>query len=108
MKAFNSVDRREMIQSLSAYRIPDKIVKAIGVMYTSTGAKVLSADCETEPFGVATGVMQGDTLAPLLFIIVLFYVIRCALEHVHLALTLVKTTSRKQHIQIQIMQMTYV
>ena len=49
-------------------------------MYQNTKAQVLTLDGETEQFEITTGVMQGDTLAPFLFIIVLDYALREALN----------------------------
>ena len=49
-------------------------------MYQDTTAKVLSPDGETKPFKILSGVLQGDTLAPYLFIIVLDYVLRKAID----------------------------
>ena len=48
-------------------------------MYTETRAKVLSPDGETESFEIKAGVLQGDTLAPYLFIIALDYALRMAI-----------------------------
>ena len=48
-------------------------------MYSNTQAVVLSPDGETDPFEILAGVLQGDTLAPYLFIIVLDYVMRVAI-----------------------------
>ena len=45
-------------------------------MYENTRAKVISPDGETEMFEIKAGVLQGDTLAPYLFAIVLDYVMR--------------------------------
>ena len=45
-------------------------------MYKGTKAKVISPDGETEFFQILSGVLQGDTLAPYLFVIVLDYVLR--------------------------------
>ena len=52
------------------------MVSAIKVLYKDTYAKVLSPDGDTELFEILAGVLQGDTLAPLLFIIALDYVMR--------------------------------
>ena len=41
---------------------------------------MLSPDGETEFFSITAGVLQGDTLAPYLFIIVLDYTMRKALK----------------------------
>ena len=79
-KAFDSVDRNKLIHILRAYGIPEKLVSAISIMYADTMAKVVSPDGETEFFEILAGVLQGDTLAPFLFIIVIDYVMRTALE----------------------------
>ena len=67
-----------MIKILRAYGIPSKIVRAISMIYDHTRALVLSPDGETASFEILVGVLQGDTLAPYLFIIVLDYVMRTA------------------------------
>ena len=78
-KAFDSIHRGKMIRILKAYGIPPKLLHAIEKMYTNTKAKVITPDGETEMFEITTGVLQGDTLAPFLFIIVLDYAMRKAL-----------------------------
>ena len=47
-------------------------------MYQNPTARVLTPDGETEKFDITAGVMQGDTLAPFLFIDVLDYALRGA------------------------------
>ena len=79
-KAFDSIHRNKMFKILKAYGIPDSLVGAIEDVYTGTKAKVLSPDGETELFDITAGVLQGDTLAPYLFIIVLDYAMRSALK----------------------------
>ena len=79
-KAFDSVDRSTLFQILSAYGIPEKIVKAIQIMYVNTSAVVLTPEGETTNFNINTGVLQGDPLAPYLFIIVLDYALRTAID----------------------------
>ena len=49
-------------------------------MYTDTKAKVLSPDGETELFDILAGVLQGDTLAPYLFIKSLDYALGKAIN----------------------------
>ena len=98
-KAFDSVDRAKMFTILSAYGIPEKIIQAISIMYENTKAKVLSPDGETEYFDVTAGVLQGDTLAPLLFIIIVDYILRQAIKNNEkLGFTLNKTTRRNQQL----------
>ena len=79
-KAFDSVDRSKMFEILRLYGIPDKIIEAIKVMYTGTSSTVLSTDGETLPFPILAGILQGDTLAPFLFIIVVDYVLRISVD----------------------------
>ena len=69
-----------MIKILKAYGIPDIITNAIEDTYKGTKAKVITPDGETEEFDILAGVLQGDTLAPYLFIIVLDYCLKTAIE----------------------------
>ena len=65
-----------MFTILKSYWVPPRLLKAIIKMYENTKAKVISPDGETNFFEILAGVLQGDTLAPYLFIIVLDYVLR--------------------------------
>ena len=78
-KAFDSIHREKMIRILKAYGIPPNLLRAIEQMYTNTKARVQTPDGETEQFNISAGVLQGDTLAPFLFIIVLDYAMRKAM-----------------------------
>ena len=75
---------------LEAYGIPNEIIKAIMIMYKNTRAFVRSPDGDTEFFDSIAGVLQGDTLAPYLFIIVLDYVLRNLDQNKNLGFTLRK------------------
>ena len=77
-KAFDSVDRPTMFKILHAYGIPEETINAIKIMYEDTSAVVLTPEGESDSFSVNTGVLQGDPLAPYLFIIVLDYALRTA------------------------------
>ena len=79
-KAFDTIHRGKMLKILNAYGIPNQIVSAIGRMYENTMARVISPDGETDLFEIAACVLQGDTLAPYLFVIVLDYALRIAIE----------------------------
>ena len=79
-KAFDSVYRGTLMKILLAYGIPQKIVDLISLLYTNTRAQVVTSDGMTERFEILAGVLQGDTLAPYLFIIVVDYCMRLALE----------------------------
>lgn len=78
-KAFDSIHRAKMIKILKAYGIPPNLLRAIDQMYRCTKARVSTPDGDTEQFDISAGVLQGDTLAPFLFIIVLDYAMREAL-----------------------------
>ena len=69
-----------MFKILPLYGIPEQINSAIKTLHTNTNAKVLAPDGETEQFDILAGVLQGDTLAPFLFILVLDYVLRISLD----------------------------
>ena len=79
-KAFDTIHRGKMCRILRAYGIPDLIVKAIEDTYQNTKAKVITSDGDTDEFDISGGVLQGDTLAPYLFIIVLDYCMRSAIN----------------------------
>ena len=69
-----------MLWILKAYGIPGSLVSAIEDIYCDTKAKVLSPDGQTKYFSITAGVLQGGTLAPYLFIIVMDYALRKALK----------------------------
>jgi hypothetical protein len=62
-----------MMKILKAYGVPPNLLRAIKEIYTNTRAKVITPDGETEEFDILAGVLQGDTLAPFLFVIILDY-----------------------------------
>jgi hypothetical protein len=77
-KAFDSINRKTMFNILRHYGVPVKIVNAIGAIYHNSRSVVLVDGNVSEEFDVTTGVLQGDTLAPFLFIIVIDYVMKNA------------------------------
>ena len=74
-KAFDSIHRGKIAKVLRSYGIPDKLVDAINMSYANTRAKVYSPDCVSGEFDIVAGILQGDTLSPDIFIIVLDYTI---------------------------------
>ena len=50
------------------------------MLYINTKVKVRSPDGDTDYFDIVAGVLQGDTLAPYLFIICLDYVLRTSID----------------------------
>ena len=71
-----------MEQILLAYGLPKETVAAITILYRNTKVKVRSPDGDTEYFDIVAGVLQGDTLAPYLFIICLDYVLRTSIDKI--------------------------
>ena len=75
-KSFDSIHRGKLMEILSVYGVPKKIVDAISILYKDTVAQVITADGETDFLEIAAGVLQGDTLALHLFIVTLDYALR--------------------------------
>ena len=72
-KTFDTIHRVKLSKIQRAFDIPEQLVRLIEVMYTDTKAKMLSPDGETELFDILAIILQGDTLAPCLFVIALDY-----------------------------------
>ena len=75
-KSFDSISRETMFEILPLCGIPNLVVKAIASFYTNTKAVVVTPDGQTDFFTIEAGLLQGDTLAPFLFITVLDYVLQ--------------------------------
>ena len=75
-KASDSIHRGKVEQILQAYGLLKEAVAAIMIFYWNTKVKVRSPDGDTDYFDIVAGILQGDTLAPYLFIICLDYVLR--------------------------------
>ena len=95
-KAFDSIHREKLMEILSAYGVPTKIVEAINILYKDTVAQVLTPDGDTEFFDVVAGVLQGDTLAPFLFIVALDYALREATRDTEIGFMTEKRQSSRQ------------
>ena len=82
-KAFNLIDRDMMFAILRNYGITDKIVSAIRVLYDQSTSQVYIQGQLSEPFAITTRLLQGDVLAPFIFIIVIDYVSKiCWRSHI--------------------------
>ena len=85
-----------MEQILLAYGLPKETVAAITILYRNIKVKVHSPDGDTEYFDIVARVLQGDTLAPYLFIISLDYVLRTSIDKIREnGFELTKKRSRK-------------
>ena len=95
-KAFDSIHRGKLMEILAAYGVPEAIVSVINILYTNTEAQVLSPDGDTDFFKILAGVLQGDTLAPFLFIIALDYAMRIATkDEKSVGFTLTEASSKR-------------
>ena len=79
-KGFNSIHKWKMEQILLTCSRSKETVTAIMILYRNTKVKVHSPDGDTAYFDIIAGVLQGDTLAPYLFIICLDYVLRTSVD----------------------------
>ena len=79
MRLSDCVMRLRMEEVLYNYGLSTKIVTAVMSMYSGTAAQVVTADGCSADFEVEAGVLQGDTLAPYLFVVVVDYVLRAAI-----------------------------
>ena len=68
-----------MEQILLAYGLPKETVAAI-MLYKNMKVKIHFPDGDTDYFDIVAGVLQGDTLAPYLFIICLDYMLRMSID----------------------------
>ena len=80
-KAFDSVSWDQMEAILYAYQVPRELVLAVMSVYRGAQAVILD-ECgevtEEARIDLSVGVLQGDTLAPFLFILVIDFVLRKA------------------------------
>ena len=81
-KAFDSIHRGTMEQIPLAYGLHKGTDAAIMILYGNTRVKVRSPNGDTEYFDIVTAVLQGDTLAPYLFIICLDYLLRTSIDKI--------------------------
>ena len=75
-KAFDSVDRETLWKLLKHYGVPDKIIAIIKSSYRNTTCRVANAGSLSENFEVKTGVRQGCLLSPLLFLLVIDWILK--------------------------------
>ena len=78
--AFDSIHRGKMEQILLADGLPKESVEAIMILYKNTKVNVRSPDGYTKYFVTVADVLQGDILAPYLFIICLDCVLRTSID----------------------------
>ena len=75
-KAFDSVDRDVIWKLMHHYGYPSKFVNIIKEMYEDATCRVIHDGKLTEPFTVQTGVRQGCLLSPVIFLMVVDWIMR--------------------------------
>ena len=79
-KAFDTLHRSSIPVILSLYNVPNCLISDIIQMYSDTSACVSTELGPTEWFKTTSGVLQGDTLSPYLFIVLLNYTLKKTLQ----------------------------
>ena len=75
-------------------------IASISMLYKNTKVRVCSVDGDTDYFDIVAGVLQGDSIAPYLFIICLDYVLRTSIDLIkENDFKLTKARSRRCHAQ---------
>ena len=78
--AFNSVDRKMMYKIMKHYGLPEKVVNVIQNSYESFKCSVKAEGEKGQMFDVKTSVRQGDVWSPILFGLVINYVLANSVE----------------------------
>ena len=94
-KAFDSIDRRVMFAVLRHYGIPEAVVNAISTLYKNSKSAVMVDGNISDTFEISTGVLQGDVLAPFLFIIMIDFLLKKATSDVGSGITTHPRRSRR-------------
>ena len=80
LKAFDTLHRSSIPVILSQYNVPNCLISDIIQMYSDASACVSTELGPTEWFKTTSGVLQGDTLSPYLFIVLLDYALKKTLQ----------------------------
>ena len=85
-KAFDSLDHNSLWALMRHYGIPEKLITIIQKSYQPSTCQVVHNGFLSEPFSVDTGVRQGCLLSPLLFLMVVDWIMHKTTEIHNLAL----------------------
>jgi len=75
-KAFDSVDRNVIWQLMGHYGVPPKFIRLIQELYEASSCQVIRNGKLSDPFEMNTGVRQGCLLSPMIFIMVVDWIMR--------------------------------
>ena len=76
----DSIHQGKMEQILFAYVLPRENVTITMMFYKNTKAMVYSSDGDTDDFDIVNGVLQGDRLAPCVFVFCLDYILETSID----------------------------
>ena len=83
-KAFDSISRSVMFSVPRHYGTPEVVVKTIIILYNKSNSAVMVDGNLSDQFQVASWTLQGDVLAPFLFIVLIDYLMKKASENTEL------------------------
>jgi hypothetical protein len=69
--AFGELDHKLLISVLKYHHVPPEMIELISSLYTDYHISITTNDFMTDPVNVKRGVLQGDSLSPLLFNLVI-------------------------------------
>lgn len=75
-KAFDKVDRNEVWGILKSRKLEENLIEAIGSVYEDTTARVRTRNATSEEFQITTGLRQGGSLSPVLFLLLMDEIIK--------------------------------
>ena len=75
-KAFDTVPREIVMETLRWVGVPEAEARMLEGMYENTTARMVVGEGASEAFEVKIGLRQGSVLSPLLFIAVLYLISR--------------------------------
>ena len=79
-KAFDSPHRPTIWKILSLYGVPPKVVRMMEALHLDSECSVRTDCGPTDTFRITTGVRQGCVLAPLIFVVVMDYLLRKTID----------------------------
>ena len=65
--AFGEVNHNLLVEALKIHHVPDNIITLITSLYTDYTISIITDTFMTSPINAQRGVLQGDSLSPLLF-----------------------------------------
>ena len=74
-KAFDSIKRESIVKALQKYKCHPKIITVLAELYTEDSTTLMMNGRQVGEVEVRSGIRQGCTLSPLLFILVVNYII---------------------------------